>query len=696
MYNKDSKEIYKRYLLSEVSQSDLNEIKYQRQLSSLPFNNIFDGKYRVILPVIADEIFDTILDKIQQCQAFKFDHFDFAKEKVMLELPVDEKFKHLVKGKKLRAESLNSVIAKMEQAGCVTPEEAAEYSKWVIRFSGEGLRSMGEQSYIILSRSPVDIVRMSDISGIDSCHGKGGRFYNCALDEAKQDAGFVGFLVKPEQLQIFSKEEIENNLEIFADGDRGVQGMKAFGRIRIRSIDIKGNNPIGVTEPVIYGISKMKNQGNTIQLPGVFSTVRRFLRQKQNLPTVDQFKHLFKNGDVRLLGGSYLDSESLQSLVGNFYDSEGDFEGDEDVVEDRATMVERELQTIHRQSGIDEVAHVSAGFDVNDDDGGGADYVYYYAYGSITIDLSNYDVDLSTFDDSYDTYEVRRMTDDRGGKNKDVALFFKTLKDTLKSEASVDFYEVHGIGFNHRGDTIYLEKSISGDESSYATDPDDYYTFTRGLIDWSERYDDFVTAVLIALRKIGAYNPAKHEYDTNEEINEEQFKYIEYDDESSIGEMYLDGSEMFNNKELFKNYSESQPRLDLLAQNLSHNISRYILDYFKHVGPESEMVKHPEFNFENYKALLLFPEQSFSLKLGNNYDILCKITTGGDHSIWFKFETRSLNFLKFIDEHYYDISNIFKANIIAALPPVRRDSVMKNNHHFYMVFKTYKKYTPVF
>jgi hypothetical protein len=237
MYGKDSKEIYKRYLLSEVSQSDLNEIKYQRQLSSLPFNNIFDGKYRVILPVIADETFDMILDKIQQCQAFKFDHFDFAKEKVMIELPVDEKFKHLVKGKKLRAESLNAVIAKMEQTGCVTPEEAAEYSKWVIRFSGEGLRNMGDQSYVILSRSPVDIVRMSDVSGIDSCHGKGGRFYHCALDEAKQDAGFVGFLVKPEQLEKLSKERVREEFLKIISSKNSAQIINVLNLLNAQKID---------------------------------------------------------------------------------------------------------------------------------------------------------------------------------------------------------------------------------------------------------------------------------------------------------------------------------------------------------------------------------------------------------------------------------------------------------------------------
>lgn len=693
MYSKDSKEIYNRYLISEVSQSDLNEIRYQRQLSSLPFNNIFDGKYRVILPVIADEVFENILDKMQQCQAFKFDHFDFAKEKVMIELPVDEKFKHLVKGKKLRAESLNAVIAKMEQVGCVTSEEAAEYSKWVIRFSGEGLRKMGEQSYIILSRSPVDIVRMSDISGIDSCHGKGGRFYNCALDEAKQDAGFVGFLVKPEQLDKFSKEEIENNLEIFADNDRGIGGMNAFGRIRIRAIDIKGSKPIGVTEPVIYGISKMKNQGNTIQIPGVFSTVRRFLRQKQILPTVDQFKELFKNGDVTLLGGSYLDSGNLQSLVGNFYDTDEDFEGDtEHVAEDRADVVERELRIIHRESGIDQVPHVGASFDVDAYDDG--DYVYYYANGSITIDLSDYDVDLSMFKDNYDQYEITRLSDNRGKGDEDVMDFFKTLKATLRSEASVDFYEVNGVGFSD--DEIWIEKRISGEEGSMATDPDDYYTFTRDLINWSERYEDFVQAVLMALKKIGAYNPARNEHDTSDEINDEQFKYVFYDDDKSTGSIRLHAEEMFKNQELFKNYSESSPRLDLLSQNLAHHISRYIQYYLKDLGPEPEMIKHPEFKFENYRALLLFPEQNFSLKFGNNYNVLCKLHTAGDFSVEFDFQTRNLKFLEFIERHYFDITNIFKANIIAALPPVRRDAVIKNNHHFYMVFKTYKKYTPAF
>ena len=687
MFDKDSKKIWEKYLINEVTQDDLNKINYKRQLSSLPFDNIFEGKYRVILPVIADETFDLILDKMQSCQAFKFDHFDFKTGKVILEIPVDEKFRHLVKGKKLRPESLNAVIAKMEQAGCVTPQEAAEFSKWVVQFSGEGLKGMGEQNYVILSRSPVDIVRMSDISGIDSCHGMGGRYYYCAVEEARQDAGFVGYLVKPHQLERLTKEEIENNLEIFADKDRGEDGIQAFGRIRVRAISIRGRGTVGVTESVIYGISSMKNRGNPIQVPGVYSTVRRFLKQKQNLPDAEEFKKYFQNGDVKLLGGSYLDSGDEETLVGNFYDTKMDHEESEDEIpEDQADIMEEELRSIHRRSEIDQKPHVHAGFDVDAD----GENAYYYAHGGITIDLDGYDIDLSEFDDSYEHYQVNRYFRDSGAKDTN-GIFFHELGKLIKSETVADTYEIYEIYFDYRGDKIVIGRSISGDESSISYDVDDYYTFTNELIRWSEDYDSFLKAVLMAFRKAGLYTPPKHEYDVEEEINVEHFKHVDYDNEDNLGEIYLDALELFKNTILNKNYEESKPRLDLLASNISHNFSRYISEYYKQVSPEVE--KHPEFNFESYNSFT-FPEQSFTIDLGKGYSVPCVIKSHGYFGINFEFKTRNLKFMQFIDEHYYDFLNIFKANVIAALPPVRMRDVINNNHHFYMVLSTYKKYIP--
>jgi hypothetical protein len=578
----------------------------------------------------------------------------------------------------------------MEQAGCVTPEEAAEFSKWVIRFSGEGLRKMGETNYVILSRSPVDIVRMSDISGIDSCHGKGGRYYHCALDEARQDAGFVGFLVKPEQLNKFTKEEIENSLEIFQDNDRGVGGMSAFGRIRIRAIDIKGSKQkIGVTEPVIYGISRMKNQGNTIQFPGVFSTVRRFLRQKQNLPTVDQFKDLFRNGDVKLLGGSYLDSGNLQSLVGNFYDTDEDFEGDEEhVVEDRADIMERELRTIQNESGIDDLPHVHASFDVNvygDDD----EYVEYTASGGISINLSEYDVDLDIFDNYYERYEVQRMADDRGGSyNPDVRIFFQALMKNLKSETSTDDYEIGGVSFSDHADVIHIEKSITGSEDSMVSDPDDYYTFIEGLKSWGNSYEDFLKAVLMSLRRAGLYSPAAHEYDTEDEIDEEMFKHVAFDEDDNTGNIIV-GEILHMNRQFTQAFAEERPSLMHVSQSIARGLTNYIHDHFKQGKEPVEVIKHPEFNFESIQ--FRFQPREFTIVVGNKYEIPCTITPYGDaFGVQFQFQTRNLTFMKFVDDHYFDFENIIIANILAMVPAEK----WKNSSNLNMIAHTYRKYAP--
>jgi hypothetical protein len=60
----------------------------------------------------------------------------------------------------------------------------------------------GDEWRIILSRHPVDVLRMSDVSDIASCHSEGAEYFKCAVEESKGN-GLIAYLVKTEELNTF-------------------------------------------------------------------------------------------------------------------------------------------------------------------------------------------------------------------------------------------------------------------------------------------------------------------------------------------------------------------------------------------------------------------------------------------------------------------------------------------------------------
>ena len=59
--------------------------------------------------------------------------------------------------------------------------------------------SEGAGFHIILSRAPIDVLRMSDFENIQSCHSPGSTYWQCAHDEATE-GGPIAYLVSNQQL----------------------------------------------------------------------------------------------------------------------------------------------------------------------------------------------------------------------------------------------------------------------------------------------------------------------------------------------------------------------------------------------------------------------------------------------------------------------------------------------------------------
>ena len=187
---------------------------------------------------------------------------------------------------------------------------------------------------IVLSRHPIDILRMADYEHIQSCHspasrGGGGEYYACAVAEA-HGHGAIAYLVNQEQLEEFYDKNLEpgkhdrelyalDNEELFADKRRDVEGIEPIARLRIRKFaypkdegEEKGGIPawtgqLAVPEERVYGPD----------ISGFRDELRDWLKTKQE----DKMKGLPRTGDgsvillddFAMVGGTYTDTP-LDSL----------------------------------------------------------------------------------------------------------------------------------------------------------------------------------------------------------------------------------------------------------------------------------------------------------------------------------------------------------------------------------------------
>ena len=167
-------------------------------------------------------------------------------------------------------------------------QQNADYIKKNLKDAQSG------QYSIILTRDPIDILRMSDFNKITSCHsppsrGGGGSYYRCAIAEA-HGHGAVAYVVETEELLRGTESDniqdaeiaINDAREIFYDEARGshVGIVEPISRTRLRQMrydnpDPEGGYDIGVQLAVperrIYGK----------QIPGLGNRVLRWAQANQ-------------------------------------------------------------------------------------------------------------------------------------------------------------------------------------------------------------------------------------------------------------------------------------------------------------------------------------------------------------------------------------------------------------------------------
>jgi len=216
-------------------------------------------------------------------------------------------------------------------AGYDLEELATQYGEYWKKNAGYIKKNINEldsdKFSIIITRHPIDVLRMSDFDEITSCHSPASRanayqsYYKCAVAEA-QGHGAVAYVVETEELlyntntsNIDSAEQEIQEGEIFADDARsGGAGfdINPISRARIRhvryyegdgyssALRYDDGQDVGMPEKRIYGAD----------IPGLANQVTDWARTNQeeviqNMPKEDGKIDLSK---FMIFGGSYEDT----------------------------------------------------------------------------------------------------------------------------------------------------------------------------------------------------------------------------------------------------------------------------------------------------------------------------------------------------------------------------------------------------
>lgn len=225
------------------------------------------------------------------------------------------------------------------------------------RFGEDALKqySNADKYSIIFSKEAVDVARMSDHLGIESCHSPGGNYFDCALTEARI-GGAVAYLVTTNGLQSIDL----NETDIFADPDRDIPGIKPLSRLRLRRIlNNDTGEDLAIPENRVYGNRAIE---------GFKETVMQVCRQRQQA-ILSKYQGEPRRGKFKIVGGSYQDTDSSK-LVNNFFEDNADKRNLEaDTENSQADVWEEELEAIHERYG-GQLRYFGVHADVEDGDAG--------------------------------------------------------------------------------------------------------------------------------------------------------------------------------------------------------------------------------------------------------------------------------------------------------------------------------------
>ena len=210
----------------------------------------------------------------------------------------------------------------------VDPKKLRQFSNYVgddIQDLIANMQEYFQNYYLIYSRHPVDVFRMSDHKGLESCHSLPSSQYQaprhswdefniCALSEAHAN-GMIVYAVPEAEFRAKGIEPNQEfldefgNREMFADEQRGIDGIKPTTRIRIRKVLYHGGDQkvmIAVPETGVYGY----------RIPGIKDVVMSKITslQQDAIDRIVKGKSELETTDFTRYGGNYQDNPVSELL----------------------------------------------------------------------------------------------------------------------------------------------------------------------------------------------------------------------------------------------------------------------------------------------------------------------------------------------------------------------------------------------
>tara|TARA_R100001594_G_scaffold51807_1_gene85259 strand:+ start:1146 stop:3605 length:2460 start_codon:yes stop_codon:yes gene_type:complete len=303
-----------------------------------------------------------------------------------------------------------------EQGKITKLPELAKYWQENAGYIKKNIEDLESNKYsIILTRHPVDVMRMSDFDKISSCHSPPSRrggdtsYYKCAVAEARGH-GAVAYVVETEALdnhyggweddypitRIEDEEEFQKH-EIFDDAQRAFDGpLTPLSRVRLRQMRYyDSDSPKRWDEGTELAVPETRTYGAGI--PGLVDRVTGWAQKNQ----ASEIENMPKEGEnvnlerFWIFGGSYEDTAGAggrRKLLANLT-GVTDFEGTIRQNSDTEDAIDASLISNIDEIWADECGEIASEWNRNyaacktefavEDDGGG-DY-FIQCWGSMKI-----------------------------------------------------------------------------------------------------------------------------------------------------------------------------------------------------------------------------------------------------------------------------------------------------------------------
>jgi hypothetical protein len=286
---------------AEVDQSELDHHDIEGSRDDSPFEHIFKDKLRIVIPLKKGE--ESSEYKLEK--ALEDKGYDVNLKKGMVSSTVETK-----KGQQKREMKIGKVLQRLGKK----EEKFKELLHWWEKNKAEIGKAPKKGISIIISQSPIDIIRMSDHEEWESCHAPPGKpghisgYWPSAGQEART-GGAIAYVVKNSDLE---KIEDLQDEEIFQDDDRDIKGIEPLERLRLRRFKVRVDKdyPWTTDEPNIEEVDALIPEKRTYGIKHIdfLDTVMDWAKHAQR--KVLNFKNPPDFKTASLKGGHYQDTDA--------------------------------------------------------------------------------------------------------------------------------------------------------------------------------------------------------------------------------------------------------------------------------------------------------------------------------------------------------------------------------------------------